>query len=168
MPVAPSLAVHSPKGIAPMTEAVTGWLEEHAPKASRRTQLLLASLLWTAIGVLLPSLGVVWILQRYGAVGLLFAAPCVLVGVMKGRYILDGMSSRTIVRVQERDEPSFFAGFFSARSWLLVAAMMATGQILRRTGLPHEWLGFVYVAIGSALLLSSRVLWRGWAVQGIA
>jgi hypothetical protein len=151
-----------------MPVAVAGWLEERAPKASRRTQLLLASMLWTAVGVMLPSLGLAWIVEAYGVVGLLGAIPCLALGMLKGRYILDRVTAGTITRVLGRAEPSFFAGFFSGRSWLLVAAMMLTGQVLRRTVLPHAWLGFLYVAVGSALLLSSITLWRGWAAQGVA
>jgi hypothetical protein len=151
-----------------MTERLTRWFGEHAPKASRRTQLLLASLLWTCIGVLLPSLGMVWLIQRYGWLGAVLALPCLAVGFAKGRYILDRVSLRTLDRVRGRAERSFFAGFFSARSWLLVAAMMATGQILRHSALPRAWLGLVYVAVGSALLVSSRTLWRAWGAGSLA
>lgn len=139
------------------------WIERRAPKASMRTQLLLASLLWTAIGVMLPTLGSVWIVQRYGPLGALFALPFLVVGLAKSHLLLDRVSARTLERVRRRGDGTSAAGFFSAKSWLLVLAMMASGQIIRATGFPRAWLGFLYVAVGTAMLLSSRKLWAGWS-----
>jgi hypothetical protein len=127
-----------------------------------RTQLLLASLLWTAIGIMLPTLGLAWILQRYGPIGVLFAAPFLALGLAKSHLLLDRISERTLDRVRRRGDGTFAAGFFSAKSWLLVLVMMASGQIIRASGFPRAWLGFIYVAVGTAMLLSSRKLWAGW------
>jgi len=42
----------------------------------------------------------------------------------------------------------------------MVIMMILLGWLLRHSGLPGELIGTVYVAIGWALLFSSRVLWR--------
>jgi hypothetical protein len=137
------------------------------PIASRRTQLLLAGLMWTAVGVMLPTLGLVWDVQGYGLLGLVFAAPFLAVGLLKSK-ILDRISGATIEHIRSRDPEGPFLGFLPLRSWLLIGLMMVTGATLRHFlvgGAPRAWLGFVYVAVGSALLISSRKLWRGWREQ---
>lgn len=137
------------------------------PPASKRTQLLLAGLMWTAVGLLLPTLGLVWDVQGYGLLGLVFAAPFLALGLAKSK-ILDRISDGTIEHIRGRDPEAPFLGFLPLRSWLLIGLMMATGATLRHFlvgGHPRAWLGFVYVAVGSALLISSRNLWRGWRDQ---
>jgi hypothetical protein len=137
------------------------------PPASRRTQLLLAGLMWTAVGLMLPTMGLIWDVQGYGLLGLLFAAPFLAVGLLKSK-ILDRISVRTIAHIRQRDPEGPFLGFLPLQSWLLIGLMMVTGATLRHFlvgGAPRAWLGFVYVAVGSALLISSRTLWRGWREQ---
>jgi len=52
-------------------------------------------------------------------------------------------------------------GFFSLRTWGLVILMMAAGRLLRAT-FSHEIVGPLYIAIGTALCLSSRLSWYAW------
>jgi hypothetical protein len=141
-------------------------------RVSRKTQLALAGLMWTAVGIMLPTLGLVWGVQSYGVLGLLFAVPFLAVGLLKSK-ILDRVSAGTIAHIRSRDPEGFVLGFLPLKSWVLIAGMMATGQVLRHTLFaeggpwPRAWLGFVYVAVGSALLLSSRKLWQGWREQAV-
>ena len=51
---------------------------------------------------------------------------------------------------------------YSAKTWLLVLCMMAGGIILRNSTLPISVLSFLYITIGSALGLSSRLAWSSW------
>ncbi|MDP3696295.1 MAG: hypothetical protein Q8R42_09290, partial [Desulfocapsaceae bacterium] len=48
------------------------------------------------------------------------------------------------------------------RTWLLVLVMMGAGTALRRSALPKEILGGLYVTIGWALFFSSRHAWLAW------
>ncbi len=138
------------------------------PSAGAKTQLLLAAGMWTIVGVMLPTMGIVWDLQGYRLLGLVFALPFLGVGLLKSK-ILDRVSARTIAHIRSRDPAGFVLGFLPLTSWLLIALMIATGIVLRHvlTGPhPRAWLGFVYIAVGSGLLMSSRKLWRGWREQG--
>lgn len=127
----------------------------------------MAGSMWTAVGIALPTMGLVWDVQGYGLLGLLLAAPFLAVGLLTSK-MLDRVSRRTITHIRERDPDGPFLGFLPLRSWLLIALMMATGATLRHFlvgGHPRAWLGFVYVAMGFALLIGSRSLWRGWRQQ---
>ncbi len=137
------------------------------PAASRRTQLLLAGLMWTAVGVALPAVGLTWDVQGYGLLGLALAVPFLALGLLKSR-MLDRMSEGTVAHILRRDPAGPFVGFLPLRSWALIGVMMASGATLRHFLVgphPRAWLGFVYVAVGSALLISSRGLWRSWRRQ---
>ncbi len=131
-------------------------------RGSRHTQLLLAELMWTLVGIMLFSIGLHWIMHRYGDRGLLYAVPFVLLGLSKAFFILDRMADKAIARIGARSDDSLLIGFFSPRSWALVVGMMLTGQILRATPLPRSVIGFLYVAVGSALVVSSRTIWKVW------
>jgi hypothetical protein len=149
-------------GWARMSPALRDWLEASKPTASRRTQVLMAQLLWTLVGLGLCAAGFYWILQWAGAPGLLYAAPCLLVGLLKALFALDKVARRTLGRIDARGASRCALGFLSAKSWLLVAGMMAAGRLLRASSLPRVDLGCLYLAVGSGLLVASRTLWRHW------
>jgi hypothetical protein len=136
------------------------WLERHKPRGRRRTQLLLALCMWTVVGAFLLAMGVSWILHGFGQLGLLFVALFAALGVPQALFILDRVAGKTVARIQLRGDGRCLGGFLSVRSWLLVAFMVALGQVLRASPLPRAYLGMIYVWIGSALLLASRRYWR--------
>jgi len=84
-------------------------------------------------------------------------------GVIKARLLLDRTARKAVVRIQQRANASVF-GFFSAKSWMLIALMMG-GGIALRTIFVHPGqigagiLGAIYVGVGTALLLADRLFW---------
>jgi len=131
-------------------------------QAGRKTQLLMAELIWSLVGGGLLTLGLHWVLRRFGPTGLEYAAPALALGIVKSLLVLDKVARGTVARVEAREPRSFALGFFSVRAWLLIGGMMLLGQLLRLSPIPRFALGLVYVAIGIALLTSSRLLWRAW------
>ena len=65
-------------------------------------------------------------------------------------------SKGTLDRIKERGDGRCIGGFLSIKSWLLVLLMMAGGRLLRGSGVPMSWIGFLYVAVGVALVVGSR------------
>jgi mannose/fructose/N-acetylgalactosamine-specific phosphotransferase system component IIC len=127
--------------------------------------MLIAASIWTAAGVLLLSMGVFWMETGLGwGLALLLAVPCVLVGMAKGHFLLDRVAQRSIARICERGPDAPLWGFYGVRTWLLVVVMMGTGIGLRVLFNFEHWqffyLGFLYVAIGTALILASRRMWQ--------
>ena len=41
-------------------------------------------------------------------------------------------------------------------------AMIGTGYLLRHSGVPRPWIGVIYAAVGSGLILASIGTWRRW------
>ncbi len=138
------------------------WLELHKPTAGARSQLFLAEMMWTVVGSVLLGLGLHWVVGRYQGLGWAYAAPFLLLGLVKSRFVLDRVARRTIHRIRTRGDDHCVGGFFSPVSWALIVGMMILGQVLRASPLPRADVGFLYVTVGSALLLSSRVLWKEW------
>jgi hypothetical protein len=141
---------------------VSNWIQAYKPAASRRTHLLLASLLWSAVGTLLLVFGVWWVVHGHSryAPGLVVVA--VGIGVVKARFVLARTARRMIDRILARGDGRCIGGFLSIRTWLVVVVMASAGRWLRSGPIPHLIVGFIYAAVGTALLLASRHLWRAW------
>lgn len=86
--------------------------------------------------------------------------PAVAVGTAKALLMLDNAARKNILRLSEKDDGDCLGGVYSAKMWGLVAVMMIMGWVLRHSGLPSEVVGMLYVAIGWALLFSSRLVWQ--------
>jgi len=125
-------------------------------------QFVLAALMWLVGAVILLVRGIGYLHDRYWHAWALSAG--LALGVIKSRALLDQVARKAVRRIRERGAAQVF-GFFSARSWLLVAVMMGGGITLRNIfvhpGLVGAGiLGAVYIGVGLALLLADRVFWQ--------
>jgi hypothetical protein len=136
------------------------WAERWKPAAGIRAHLVAAAGLWTVVGLGLTAAGLAWcsgIALPWSAV---LAAVGLAAGLVKGRYVIRRMAERNAARIIARGDGRCLGGFLSVKTWLLVAAMMASGMALRRSPVPRPVLGVVYTAVGTALLAGSAILWR--------
>ncbi|MEW6251370.1 MAG: hypothetical protein AB1716_12040 [Planctomycetota bacterium] len=132
------------------------------PAASARVHLLLAALLWTAVGIGLLTAGLRWALAGGRTYMAVLVVVAMLAGVLKAEFVLARTARRVISRIQARGDHRCAGGFLSVRTWLFVLLMMALGYTLRHGLLPHEVVGVIYVAVGAALLVASRRFWIAW------
>ena len=132
------------------------------PAASIRTHLLLAALMWSVVGTLLLAFGMDWTLVSLGARAWLAAALGLLVGQLKAHFVLRHAAARMIARIEARGDGRCIGGFLSPRTWGFVGLMMVGGYELRHGPAPHMVVGFLYVAVGAALLSASRCFWGAW------
>jgi hypothetical protein len=140
---------------------MTSWLETYKPVASSRLQLLLAGLIWSAVGVGLICVGTYWVVSSSGnIIGLLAISLCL--GFGKSLLILDRVANRIVKRIELRGEGRCLASFYSLRVWSIVIIMMLMGRLLRGTGISYSLLGLIYAAVGAGLLMSSRFIWLAW------
>ena len=141
-----------------------------AGRDTRRLQKLLAASLWTIVGIGLSLGGCYFMFNGFGWWALALAVPMIALGFVKGRFILDKMAKKAVVRIAERGPTAPWWGFYPLRTWILIAAMMATGIVLRNVIPAIFWsghapavyfgyVGLVYLAVGVALIHASRTWW---------
>jgi len=133
--------------------------------ASRRTRLLLAALVWTGVGSGLFITGVHWVLLTHVRWAWPARLAALAVGWAKGRYVLSRSAEANARRIEGSTDHRFIGAAFSVGMWLMAAGMMALGAYLRHAHVPRFYLGLVYVAVGTALVLGSLVSWSHWRRQ---
>ena len=134
-------------------------LKKFKPGVPRRIHLLLAATLWSLIGIFLMFRGISWLTTIEK---LWIAIPALIAGTLKSSFILDRTAKKGIQRILEMADGTCLGAVYSIKTWLLVLVMMGAGMTLRRSAMPHELLGGIYITIGWALFYSSRHAWRAW------
>jgi hypothetical protein len=129
------------------------------PAAQVNTRILLATLLWSGIGLMLLTRGV---LTLSGSGREWWLGLAVLLGTLKSRLVLDRVVLENMTRLRGLDGDRCIGGVYSVKTWLLVAAMIVLGRLLRLSPLPVWLIGLLYVTVGWALFWSSRLGWSAW------
>lgn len=154
--------------VAPSVDAMPDIVVRPSLVAGERVQLVLAGGLWLVAAAILGIRGAGWLLPVAWAP--LLAGAGVVIGVVKARFLLDGVVRGVARRIHDRGPDGSIIGFLSVRSWVVVVIMMAGGHALRLTTTPRPVLGVLYIAIATALALASRTYWRvlgrGWSTLG--
>jgi hypothetical protein len=126
------------------------------PRAGQRVQLFSAAAMWAIGAMILLVRGVGFLHDNWYAALLALA---IVLGLVKSRYLLDRVARKAVLRIHERGRACYF-GFFSWKSWLFVVVMMGGGILLRRSGLPRDFLAVLYVGVGTGLALADRIFWQ--------
>ncbi|MBW2466680.1 MAG: hypothetical protein JRF02_05210 [Deltaproteobacteria bacterium] len=134
-------------------------LQRYKPGVSLRIHLLLGALIWTIVGFFLLSNGLV---LTYAAGHIWHGFSGLVLGTAKSFFILDRVARKNIIRIKEFEDKVCFGSVYSWKTWLLVAAMITLGRLLRTTVLSGEVVGLIYTAVGWALMISSRLMWIEW------
>ena len=138
-------------------------LKSLKPAAPARVHLLLAAVVWTAVGGTMAVVGLRWTLAGQAPYLTLFLVLAVVVGLLKSRYMLDRAAARIVQRIEERGDGRCLGGFLAPRAWLLLLVMVGMGRLLRGSEfLPRPITGLIFVAVGTALSLSACGFWRAW------
>lgn len=135
-------------------------LERWKPTAAARTHMLAAALMWTVVGGGLFAVGLRWVYGNEVALSLALLATAV--GLFKSRLVLDRTAIKAIARIRERGDGQCLGGFQSPLSWAMIGVMMVGGRLLRHFVLTPGQAGLLFIAVGSALLSSSRVHWAAY------
>lgn len=135
-------------------------LHRMKPSAPASVHLLLAALLWSVVGALLALFGGEWVWLSWGWTGAAISLAALAAGLAKSHWVLDRAAGRMAGRIAERGDGRCIGGFLSWKTWLLVALMSGSGRLLRYLVGANGLVGLLYLAVGVALLRSSRVLWR--------
>jgi uncharacterized protein with PQ loop repeat len=116
-----------------------------------------AGVMWSAVGILMLRLACGWIcalvLRRAvvsglsGMTGALFAY----------HFIFSKIARKNLDRISLFPQKACFFAFQAWKSYFIILFMIALGMLLRHSDIPIEYLAVLYVTIGGALLLSSRL-----------
>jgi hypothetical protein len=138
------------------------FLDRFTPRAYPRTRLLTAAIVWSAVGMFLSVKGVY--LSREGHLAFVVAVILagVVLGVVKGRFILDRVAGKIILHIGGKPSRACLGGLFSVRNWMLIAVMIVFGRTLSLLPMDPGIKTGLYVMVGSGLAYSSRLLWRAW------
>lgn len=137
------------------------WVDRHKPEAAVPTQLMLAWLMWATVGLALSLVGALWTWESQPGSAPLIVAIAAAAGAMKSRLVLDRAALKVADRICARGDGRCLGGFLSMRTWGLVILMMVAGRLVRGT-FAHGVVGPIYLAVGAALCVSSRLTWRAW------
>lgn len=137
-------------------------LERFKPAAPASAHLLLAAVLWSAVGTGLLTAGLRWSLGAESPWGRGLLPVALAAGIGKALFVLSRTAKRTISRIKARGDGRCLGGFISWQSWLIVIVMMAGGSLLRRSPTPRMIVGLVYAGVGAALFTASLYLWSAW------
>ena len=142
---------------------------------TRQHHLWFAATLWTVIGAALFVTGLrLWFGPAAPGVGnlqhLAIGAAAVALGLAKGQWVLNRAADRVIRRAPpgrtDNALHSLYA-MFGPGTLILIAVMMALGMVLRSGVVSDALRGFVCLAIGPALIWSSRRYWRASLRSGV-
>jgi hypothetical protein len=144
-------------------DAATSAGPRWCPRAGVRVQLYSAAAMWLIGASILIVRGVIYVSDRMWHSWALAAVLATAIAVPKSRYLLDRVAAKAVARIRARGRACYF-GFFSWKSWLLVAFMMGGGIVLRRLVVQPGVIGAgimgaLYLGIGAALLIADRIFW---------
>jgi hypothetical protein len=126
------------------------------PGASSRVQLIGAAVMWMVGAGIMLSRGLVYLSDAHWALWVIAVAG--VLGVVKGHAVMQRAARKGVERIRQRDGRCFF-GFFSWKTWLLIAVMMTSGILLRNAGFNDEVLAIIYLTVATALIYADHVFW---------
>lgn len=139
-----------------MTRSAKHILERIKPGAPTRGLFFAGALAWGGAGVLLWFRGL-QVVEEMDERHTLMLSLAIVIGIVFFRVVLLRVSRRHIHRVATttRERPCVFS-FLDWRGYGLMGVMITGGVLLRVSGVvPPPFLGVMYVAMGTALLLAA-------------
>ncbi len=132
------------------------FLNRFKPGAPVHIHLFIAALIWSIVGIFLLGNGLLFTSMGDKT---WFSLLGVGIGTCKSIWVLDKVAQKNINRIQKFENRTCIGSVYSYKSWVLIIVMILMGRYLRSSGLPAEYVGILYAAVGWGLLLSSRLIW---------
>lgn len=136
-------------------------IESLTPAVPKRWLLVIAGLMWSAVGLMLCRLAYQWLIDVDSNTGLLLGVLGTLAAVAVYRFGFLKIARKNIDRVCRFSGKHCLFAFQAWKSYLIIALMIALGALLRHSALPRYLLAVIYETIGGALFLSSLHYYSG-------
>jgi len=151
-------------------------------KLSHSKLIAISGLVWLAVGIYLLQLGLNLLLTGVGQdlaasnfpllrmlapymgglemaiIALVVVA--LLIGYLKGRYVLGKSAKRGVERIRSFDNPAPLKNIYSAKYYILLAGMVGLGISIKYMGLSNDVRGLIDAAIGSALINGAMIYFQ--------
>ena len=144
------------------------------PAVSKVWLILLAGIMWSAVGLMLSLLAYQWLVDLHSIWSFVIGFGSLAFGLIVYRFGFSHIAQKNINRLQAVFGKICLFAFMPWKSYLLVIGMMTLGIALRTSAIPRAYLAVVYITIGAALFTSSLLyyphVWRefrGQSVQSI-
>ena len=146
-------------------------------KLSHRNWIAISGFIWLAVGVFLLYKGLHLISESvmktetlcfrmqglFGTPqqsGTALIATGLLLGFVKGRFVLSKTVRRTALRISSLPLPIRFSSVYAPSYWILIGSMMAVGMMLKIFPIPIDLRGLIDTAVGSALINGAMLYFR--------
>ena len=127
------------------------------PAVSRDWLWLVAGLVWSGVGIILCILAVSWFAHMDWPASVSGALTGFGIGVAVYKYGFSLIANKNIDRIALKPDKVCFFAFQAWRSYILILIMMVLGYALRHSPLPRMIIATIYLAVGTALALSSSL-----------
>jgi hypothetical protein len=138
------------------------FLNKIRPAVDKRWLILIAGLMWSAVGVFLCRLAIGWWISVEVKEALLLAFSGCILGLTIYRLGFSRLADKNIRRIEayKRTNVCIFA-FQEWTSYPLVIFMISLGIFLRKfSPIPKPYLAVMYLGIGMSLFLASTHYYR--------
>lgn len=125
------------------------------PAVSKHWLILLAGAMWSAVGLMLCRLAVIWLTVLRPVWGVACGLAGFLLAWIIERRFFSALAFKNIDRLCRLADKSCVFGFQAWKSYILIGAMIFLGITLRHSALPKPYLAFGYMTMGVTLFLSS-------------
>lgn len=153
-------------------------------KLKHKSLITIAGLSWLAIGIFLLSMGLRLIVTKasdyefgglsdssllsfvapisggFQQAGMILVAVALFIGYFKSRFVLAKTVKRMVTRIRHLQQPAPVYKLYSLSFYVVIAAMMGLGVLMRTTGIPNDIRGLIDVAVGSALINGSLLYFK--------
>ena len=130
-------------------------LEKWKPAVPKSGLLLMAGVIWLAIGGILDGMAYSWLKSENIRFILMILSGGFVMALFIHHFGFLRIVDRNLGRILPMEGRRCLFSFMPWKSYILVLIMMLGGFFLRHSALPKSYLTFLYLSIGTALMLSS-------------
>lgn len=130
------------------------------PAVKKSFLLFLSGFVWVLVGIMLNTFAYFWMSSFIGSYHFLYVLVGLLIGLIIHHFGFLRIVDKNLGRIILLPSTPCVFSFMSWKSYIIVAVMISLGAILRHSSIPKQFLSIIYIAIGSALILSSLRYFR--------
>jgi hypothetical protein len=129
--------------------------EKFKPGVEKHVLLLIAGLIWIAVGSVLLGFSYFWLRDAGNNIVLWTAGSGIIISLFVHHFGFLRVVDNNLGRILPMQGKRCVFSFMTWKSYILALVMVATGILLRLSLIPRTYLSVLYIGIGAALILSS-------------